>query len=385
MSVDYGKPTIINLDNTNESELVAQIAEACSTWGFFQIMNHNVPSSLLEDFKSQSEKFFSLPMDVKRTLKRDGSNSRGYFDDELTKQRRDWKEAVDIGVPGSRNWSLPDDCEENGCLDGYNRFPPPHLLPIFRPKFVRYFKACEKLSDRISILIAKGLGMLSNDNNDADFVSHLCSNHTSYLRTNYYPPYIPDEMIVNIKADDSNFDPPLGISPHKDAGFLTVLMQDDDCHSLQVARFENGDESKEPDWITISPEPCTFTVNIGDMAQIYSNGRYRAPLHRVLTATKSRISAPFFYNPGYNTIVTPFPSLTERQLYHSCCWGYFRAVRFSGDFTDLGIEIQISDFLKSDEKEAHTASSHLEKQDAFLCDADFTSPFSIERYRPLLV
>ena len=33
----------------------------------------------------------------------------------------------------------------------------------------------------------------------------------------------------------------LGISPHRDAGFLTILLQDINCHSLQVARFEDDD------------------------------------------------------------------------------------------------------------------------------------------------
>jgi len=49
-----------------------------------------------------------------------------------------------------------------------------------------------------------------------------------YLRMNYYPP-------CN-EAGPPGGPPPLGISPHTDAGFLTVLAQDELCHSLQVKR-----------------------------------------------------------------------------------------------------------------------------------------------------
>ena len=42
-------------------------------------------------------------------------------------------------------------------------------------------------------------------------------------------------------ASDHQPPPPLGISPHKDAGFLTVLAQDPDCHSLQVRRRGTDD------------------------------------------------------------------------------------------------------------------------------------------------
>ena len=222
-----------------------------------------------------------------------------------------------------------------------------------------------------------------NGDEDAGLIAILREQHTSYLRTNYYPPYIPGETALPDsdeahKKDSDEPPPPLGISPHKDAGFLTVLVQDDDCHSLQVAQFENGDESLVPTWRTVHPVPGAFTINTGDMAMIWSNGRYRAPLHRVLTAQTARISAPFFYNPGCGQIVGPAASLarTEKPMYYPCSWGYFRAVRFAGDFTDIGVEIQISDFLcgreEEEEEEEGTeqrekvVSPHLRRQEAFL-------------------
>jgi len=423
IGADGAEPPVIDLTKP-EAEVAAQIAQACSTWGFFQVVNHGVSAHLVDEFKSESQKFFGLPRNEKVALKRDAKNARGFFDDELTKQRRDWKEAIDIGMPGSRNWSIPDDDDSNACLDGFNRFPSDDLLPNYRPTVVKYFTECEALSDRIAALMAKGLGVAvesemedddekkSDDHGrvekgdaedqDSDMIATLRVQHTSYLRTNFYPPYIPGETPLPESNAQNNGEaeqpPPLGISPHTDAGFVTVLVQDDNCHSLQVAQFENGDESLDPKWRTVHPVPGAFTINTGDMAMIWSNGRYRAPLHRVLTATTTRISAPFFYNPGFAHMVRPAASLirTEKPMYHPTSWGYFRAIRFAGDFTDIGIEIQFSDFLceqgkkGQEEKEADQQmvvvdlSPHLRRQEAFLQAIDFGVPFDINQFRSLL-
>ena len=102
---------VIDLSNPNKSEIIAAISRACKTFGFFQIINHRIPNSVIEDFRSAMKDFFHMPQSIKDTLRRNECNARGYFDDELTKQRRDWKECLDVGVPGSRDWSLPDeDC-----------------------------------------------------------------------------------------------------------------------------------------------------------------------------------------------------------------------------------------------------------------------------------
>ena len=114
------------------------------------------------------------------------------------------------------------------------------------------------------------------------------------------------------------------------------------------------------------------------MAQIYSNNRYHAPEHRVLTnPLKPRYSAPFFYNPAYAAAVAPLPSLGAAQ-FDELVWGYFRAQRFAGDFADYGTEIQISDFAKG------SGSWHVNNQARFLAATDFRRPFSVEANRPLL-
>jgi len=158
---------------------------------------------------------------------------------------------------------------------------------------------------------------------------------------------------------------------------LTILLQDAECHSLQVR--------KDDTWVTIHPAgKHSFTINTGDMAEVWSNGRYRAPLHRVLSnETRERYSTPFFYNPSYETRVRPLrdPEQAEKSepKFNDVVWGYFRAVRFAGDLTDLGLEIQVSHFLREAE------NPHQRKQEVFVDEVDFGVPFNVKKYSPLLL
>lgn len=113
----------------------------------------------------------------------------------------------------------------------------------------------------------------------------------------------------------------------------------DEPASLQV--LHNGQ------WRRVLPHPDSFTINIGDMMQVWSNDRYIAPLHRVLAAREAeRFSAPFFYNPPHEALIAPVPT-TGRPGYTPLGWGDFRRRRFQGDFADTGKEVQIADWAVS--------------------------------------
>jgi len=157
-------------------------------------------------------------------------------------------------------------------------------------------------------------------------------NHTSFLRLNYYPP-------------SQNPSSELGIHPHKDAGVLTILKQDPHVPSLQVyTGAYDGMDREDPGWVTVTPVEGALTINIGDMMQVWSNDKYRAPLHRVLSSFSPRYSAPFFYNPSYEADVVPVGAGLGEARYRKVNWGEFRSKRFAGDYADVGEEIQISHY-----------------------------------------
>jgi len=264
---------------------------------------------------------------------------------------RDYKEMYDFGHKPRPD--LADDDVANHVMDGYNQVPE---LAGFREAVETYYACCADVCEELLDAVA-----LSLDIEPEAFRSLFEGGHTSYLRLNAYPATKNRHVDSNVDLDierlsrneeddaetplDELDGPRLGVNRHFDAGVLTLLYQDPAVSSLQVNVNAHNDGAP-PHWIDVSPVENALTVNVGDMLQVLSNGKYRAPEHRVLASPPgvSRVSAPFFYNPAYDAEMRPLQSDTPR--YSPFSWGYFRRRRFEGDFADEGkAEVQIADFL----------------------------------------
>ena len=308
-------------DSSSEaaSSAIADIARACQTWGFFQVINHGIAADMIEKVWRQTRDMFALPDEEKQSVLRSKDNPWGFYANELTKNQRDKKEVFDFtreGVDGiygkSNRWLVNQDA--------------------FKATMLEYFGACTKLS--LSLLEAFCVGLkLPADYMREDFAT----NHTGFLRLNYYPtkdPMANSGVEHQLVAD-------LGIHHHTDAGALTVLLQDD-VGGLQVY--------KDGYWHNVPPVPGAIVINTGDMMQVWSNNIYQAPIHRVLAMeTKERYSLPFFFNPSASCKVSPLPTVVSDQspsLYNAIEWGSFRGKRSDGDFADYGTEVQISQYRK---------------------------------------
>ncbi len=302
------------------------IAAAAHDWGFFQVTGHGLSDDLIDRVWVQTRTFFDLPMDVKRTLARTRENPRGYYDRELTKNRRDLKEVFDFAP--LRHPELEEAHSDNrAAVDGTNRWP--ETLPHFRATMFEYLAVCERLGLRLLGALCLGLGV------DEDALTpYFSPAHTGFARLNYYPLHDPLEPAGAASVT------PLGdmaLHHHSDAGALTILLQDD-VGGLQVCTDDG--------WVDVTPLDTALVVNVADMMQIWSNDCYRAPLHRVRPITdRPRYSIPFFFNPAYETDVAPLVSTaSEPPKYRTLNWGSFRQARTDGDFADYGHEIQIADF-----------------------------------------
>lgn len=107
--------------------LVAEIGDACKVWGFFQVINHGVPSQFLERIESASRKFFALSKEEKRKASRNEINLFGYSDFEITKSTRDWKEIFDCTIQNPTviyASDEPDDKELKELTNQWPEFPP---------------------------------------------------------------------------------------------------------------------------------------------------------------------------------------------------------------------------------------------------------------------
>eukprot|EP00741_Cyanophora_paradoxa_P005817 tig00000113_g5638.t1 len=297
-------------DDAAVKEVVRQIKSACEKWGFFQIVNHGVPQQEIDAFEKISRAFFALPTEKKKAIKRTKGNARGWYDDELTKQARDWKQGFDYGRPGAATKHV----------DGQNLWPAD--FPEFRTRAESYFETMERLAAVLMRAIAMALGL------DASAFEAPFKDHTSFLRLNYYPVCPQPEKHFSVGR-------------HSDAGSLTILKQDDDGPASLQVRLRHTDR-----WVSIPPVRGAYVINIGDMTQVWSNGRFYAAEHRVkANESQERYSAPFFYNPGYGVDVAPL-GLTpaDEPRYKPINWGDYRRKRYAGDYANYGEEVQIDHY-----------------------------------------
>ena len=84
-------------DSDDAVGAVNAIADACRTHGFFQVIGHQVPAPLIRRVWDVTGEFFDLPRERKSAVSRSKDNPRGYYDRELTKNRRDL--LVDLRLP----------------------------------------------------------------------------------------------------------------------------------------------------------------------------------------------------------------------------------------------------------------------------------------------
>ncbi|XAR59488.1 Flavanone 3-dioxygenase [Bertholletia excelsa] len=310
-----------SFDSTSIAALVREIGDACSNWGFFQVINHGVPLSCREKIETVSREFFHQSLDEKRKVKRDEENPMGYYDGEHTKNVRDWKEIFDFVAKAPTVIAAshePDDKEVKLLFNQWPEYP-----PNFREACEEYTKEIETLSFKVLELISMSLGL------PAKRFNNFFKDQTSFLRLNYYP-VCPFPHLA------------LGVGHHKDAGGLTVLAQDD-VGGLEVKRKADGE------WIRVKPTPNAYIINVGDVIQVWSNDRYESVEHRVtVNSERERFSIPFFFNPAHYTTVEPLEELVDEQSpanYRGFEWGKFVSRRNQSNFKKLQIDnIQIYDF-----------------------------------------
>ncbi len=90
-----------------------------------------------------------------------------------------------------------------------------------------------------------------------------------------------------------------GVGEHSDYGLLTLLAQDDKG-GLEV-RTRGG-------WIDALPIAGALVINVGDMLERLTRGRFRSAPHRVVNRSGvSRYSFPLFFDPDFTAPVEPLP------------------------------------------------------------------------------
>ncbi|MER9335657.1 isopenicillin N synthase family oxygenase [Mesorhizobium sp. M0293] len=253
--------------------------------GFFYLSGHGISASEIDDVLDASRRFFALPEADKLAIEMVKSQQfRGYTraGGELTKGAADWREQLDIGVerqpiqqgPGIAPWTR---------LQGPNQWP--QALPDLKPALL----AWQIKATAVATRLLKAFALSLDQPEDAfDAIYRDSPNHRM--------------KIVRYPGRDAT-EGDQGVGAHKDGGFLTLLLQDDN-KGLQV--------EYDGSWVNVDPIPGTLVVNIGELLELASNGYLRATVHRVVTppAGVERISVPFFFSARLDATI-PLLSLSE--------------------------------------------------------------------------
>ena len=120
------------------------------------------------------------------------------------------------------------------------------------------------------------------------FQAHYTADPTLLFRVFHYP------------GSDAQDPDSWGVGEHTDYGLLTLLYQDE-VGGLAI--------KKDGEWLSAPPIPGSFVCNIGDMLERMTFGRYRSTPHRVRNVSgRSRLSLPFFFDPGWDSTLQPIPA-----------------------------------------------------------------------------
>ncbi|GMF31885.1 unnamed protein product [Phytophthora fragariaefolia] len=204
--------------------------------------------------------------------------------DPAAQTRGDTKEGFYICrhvPPGSPEASLP--------LHGPNVFPDAATFPAFRHTMETYHAAMCELGLAVARLLAEAAGHKGGFDAPGMFDKPMAA-----LRLLHYA---PEKSDVDRGV--------LGAGAHTDYGLVTLLATDS-SPGLQI-RLDGQ-------WVDVPPRPEAFVVNIGDMAERFTNGRFKATLHRVVNVSGGeRYSVPFFFEPNFTCRVECFPSCVSED------------------------------------------------------------------------
>uniref|UniRef100_A0A162ALK5 Fe2OG dioxygenase domain-containing protein n=1 Tax=Daucus carota subsp. sativus TaxID=79200 RepID=A0A162ALK5_DAUCS len=325
----------------HKPKIVEQIHQAAKTWGFFQVINHGSPVSVLEETITAVKTFHEQPSEVKAKFYR-REEGRGVMyasnNDLYRSKAASWHDSLQV-------WMAPEATPEE------------EIPEVCRREVVQWDKHAKEVGEAVLELLGLGLGLISEQrsevkakfyrreegrgvmyasNNDL-YRSKAASWHDS-LQVWMAPEATPEneipeacrrevvqwdmhakkvgEAVLELlglglglesgKFKDLDFcgtrvfvghiypycpqpDLTMGITSHTDPTMITVLLQ----NQIQGLQVKHGEE-----WVDVKPLHGGLIINIGDMLQIVSNGEYKSVEHRVLANSnrESRISIVMFMN-----------------------------------------------------------------------------------------
>lgn len=248
-----------------------QLDKACAEVGFLYVTGDQFDATLSDRLVTRAKAYFALADEAKmKSYIGLSENHSGYVpagEELLGGGTDDLKEAYDVNC-------------DYLAADGRRPLLGPNLWPDmagFREDVRAYYSHVTGIGRQLFRCFALALGL------DEDHFDGLLHNPPSQLRMIHYP------------FDEQAEDRP-GMGAHTDYECFTLLFAT--APGLQIV-------DKRGQWIDVPLVEGAMIMNIGDMMEIMSNGRYVATRHRVKKVREERYSFPLFHACDYDHVVTP--------------------------------------------------------------------------------
>lgn len=263
-----------------------ELRHALEHVGFYFIVNHGVPQSLIDATFAAAQQFHAQSEEAKLALRINRHNV-GYLPfkgstirhSQLNENNRpDLNEAyfVKRDLPADH----PDVAADRP-FRSTNRWPA--ALPGFRDTVNAYCSTMEGLAKSLLPLYAVALEL------PPSWFDNFFDDPMYTLRMSHYPKQ---------QAPDAN---EFGIAPHTDTSFMTLLAQNR-IPGLSI-RLPNGT------WVDAPTLPGSILVNGGDMLRRWTNDRCLATPHRVINRSgEERYAIPLFFDCNYDAVMECLPT-----------------------------------------------------------------------------
>ncbi|GAB2289494.1 hypothetical protein Dimus_023804 [Dionaea muscipula] len=265
-------PAVLDLQLLLSSQTeLDKLRSALDYWGCFQLVNHGITSSLMDQVRAIAKQFFALPLEEKQKYSRPPDDFEGYGNDTFVSEDRilDWTDRLYLLVHP----------EELRRFKFWPEYP-----PSFRQILEEFSMKSQEILQLMIKAMARSLGL-----KDDTLACQYGEKGMIFSRINFYPRCpLPDRV--------------LGIKPHTDGSAVTILLQDQDVDGLQVLRDDQ--------WFKVPIIPDALFINAGDQLEIMSNGMFKSPVHRVVTSSeRERISLAMFCTPDPENEIGPAAEL----------------------------------------------------------------------------
>ncbi|KAL6226243.1 hypothetical protein ACLB2K_000206 [Fragaria x ananassa] len=278
-SVEYMDVPVIDLGLLTPSSISMEefdkLSSALNEWGCFQVVNHGMTPEFLDQVREITKQFFAMPAEEKKKYLRPVDNIEGYGNDMVFSEQQtlDWTDRLYLTV-----------CP-----------PDKHKLKFWPENPKSFRDTLDQYTSKLQVItetVLKGMARSLNLEEDC-FLNKYGEQRRMDARFNFYPPCSRPDRV-------------LGTKPHADGTLITLLLQDKEVEGLQFM--------KDDRWYRAPIVPEALLINVGDQAEILSNGLFKSPVHKVVTnAEKERISLAVFCVPDSETEIEPFESLINES------------------------------------------------------------------------